>query len=79
MVALDGPAAVSSGHSLHHHLKVYHLAGSELRIATKGRVTAVVVDPETGETVGGFSGSQILPLEVFPPIADRAFGIRAGI
>ena len=68
MVALDGPATVSSGHTLHHQLTVHNLAGSELRIATNGRVTAVVVDPQTGEAVGGFSGLQTLPLKVFQAI-----------
>ena len=68
MVALDGPATVSSGHTLHHQLTVHNLAGSELRIATNGGVTAVVVDPQTGETVGGFSGLQTVPLKVFHAI-----------
>jgi hypothetical protein len=64
-VALDGPAAVSSGHTLHHYLTVQNLTGSELQIATNGRVTGSVVDPQTGETVGGFSGAQTVPLIVF--------------
>jgi hypothetical protein len=34
--ALDGPAVVSSGHTLHHHLTVHNLTGSELQIATSG-------------------------------------------
>jgi hypothetical protein len=67
-VALDGPATVSSGHTLHHHLTVHNLTGSELQIATNGRVTGSVVDPQTGETVGGFSGAQTLPLKVFRAI-----------
>jgi hypothetical protein len=44
------------------------LTGSELQIATNGGVTAAVVDPQTGETVGGFSGMQTLPLKVFRAI-----------
>ena len=69
MAALDGPAVVSSGHALHHHLTLHNLTGSELQIATNGGVTAVVVDPQTGETVGGFSGMQTLPLKVFRAIS----------
>jgi hypothetical protein len=67
--ALDGPAVVSSGRALRHHLTVHNLTGSELQLATNGGVTAAVVDPQTGETVGGFSGAQTLPLKVFraPP------------
>jgi hypothetical protein len=55
-VALDGPAAVSSGHTLCHHLSVHN------------RVTAAVVDPQTGETVGGFPGARLLRLKVFRAI-----------
>jgi len=75
MVALDGPATVSSGHTLHHRLTVHNLTGSELQIATNGGVTAVVVDPQTGEAVGGFSGLQTLPLKVFQAIPDGSVRI----
>ena len=75
MVALDDPAAVSSGHTLHHHLTVHDLTGSELQIAANGRVTAAVVDPQTGETVGGFSGIQTLPLKVFRAISGGSMRI----
>jgi hypothetical protein len=64
-VTLDEIALVSSGHTLHHHLTVHNLIGSELHLATNGGATAVVVDPQTGETVGGFSGLQTLPLKIF--------------
>lgn len=64
-VALDGPAVVSSGRTLHHHLTVHNLTGSELQIATNGHLTAAVVDPQTGEVVGGFSGWQTQPLIFF--------------
>jgi hypothetical protein len=62
-VTMDEIALVSSGHTLHHHLTVHNLIGSEL-LLTNGRVTAVV-DPQTGETVGGFSGAQTLNLKLF--------------
>lgn len=62
---LDGPATVRSGDTLTHGLLVTNLTGQELQIATNGHLTATVVDPETGETVGGFSGPQLLPLIVF--------------
>ena len=61
-VTLDDIALVSSGHTLHHHLTVRNLIGSELLLATNG---AVVVDLQTGETVGGFSGLQTLNLKFF--------------
>jgi hypothetical protein len=62
---LDGPATVRSGRTLRHGLLLRNLASAELQIATNGQVTAAVVDPQTGEVVGGFSGAQTLPLVVF--------------
>jgi len=57
---LDGPAVVRSGHTLRHGLLLRNLTGQQLQIATNGQVTGVVVDPQTGEVVGGFSGMQTL-------------------
>jgi hypothetical protein len=62
---LDGPAVVGSGHTLRHGLLLRNLTGRELQIATNGQVTATVVDPHTGEMVGGFAGFQHLPLVIF--------------
>jgi hypothetical protein len=62
---LAGPAVVSSGHTLRHGLRLRNLTARELQIATNGQVTAAVVDPYTGEIVGGFAGSQHLPLIIF--------------
>jgi hypothetical protein len=64
-VELDGPAVVRSGHTLRHGLLLRSLSGRELQIATNGQVTPAVVDLQTGEVVGGFSGAQSLPLVVF--------------
>jgi hypothetical protein len=62
---LAGPAVVSSGHTLRHGLLLTNRTGGELEIATNGQVTADVVDPHTGEVVGGFAGPQVLPLIIF--------------
>ena len=62
---LAGPAVVSSGQSLQHGLLLRNITGRELQIATNGQVTAAVVDPHTGEVVGGFAGFQHLPLIIF--------------
>jgi hypothetical protein len=62
---LDGPALVRSGHTLRHGLLVRSRSGAELAIATNGHVTAEVVDPDSGEVVGGFSGWQSPPLIMF--------------
>src|SRR5215469_9969548 len=64
-VELDGPAVVRSGHTLRHSLLLHNLSGRELQIATNGQVTAAVVDLQTGEVVGGFSGWQTAPLVIF--------------
>jgi hypothetical protein len=62
-VALDGPAAVRSGHTLRHGLLLRNHSGDHLQIpATNGHLTTAVVDPDTGEVVGGFAGAQALSL-----------------
>ena len=62
---LGGPAVVRSGHTLRHGLLLRNRTGGELQIATNGHVTACIVDAQTGEEVGGFSGAQTLPLIMF--------------
>lgn len=62
---LDGPATVRSGHTLQHGLLLRNLTGHAVQIATNGGLTAAVVDPATGETVGGFAGFQTAPLVTF--------------
>lgn len=64
---------VSSGQTLRHGLLLRNLTVRELRIATSGQVTADVVDPRTGEVMGGFSGAQRLPLIIFR-VAPRDTG-----
>jgi hypothetical protein len=68
-VTLDGPAVVPSGHQLLHGLLLVNQAGAELEIATNGQLSAGVLDPVTGERVGGFAGAQAMPLIIFraPP------------
>jgi hypothetical protein len=53
---LDGPAVVRSGHTLWHGLLVGNL--TRQRLTVLGHLTAVVVDPHTGQVAGGFSGVQ---------------------
>jgi hypothetical protein len=64
-VELDGPATVRSGETLRHGLVVRNLSGQVLPVTTNGAVTAVVVDPQTGQVVGGFAEAQIMPLIMF--------------
>ena len=77
---LDGPAVVRSGHTLRHGLLISNRTGAELEIATNGQVTAFVVDPGTGEVVGGYSGFQTLPLVMFrvPPGGTKRIPLIIG-
>jgi hypothetical protein len=68
------------GETLHHGLLVCNLSGRVLPVATNGEVTAVVVDPKSGQVVGGFAEAQHMPLIMFrggagggraDPAADR--------
>jgi hypothetical protein len=62
---LDGPAIVRSGQTLSHGLLLHNFTDRQLQIATNGSLTAVIVDPQSAEVVGGFSGAQSLPLVIF--------------
>jgi hypothetical protein len=64
-VELDGPAVVKSGQELRHGLLLRNSTDSELPVLTNGTVFADVVDPQTGETVGGFYGPRTLALMIF--------------
>ena len=56
---------MKSGQSLDHGLLLSNRSGQELQIATNGGLTAAVVDPATGEVVGGFAGFQTTGLVWF--------------
>jgi hypothetical protein len=62
---LEGPAIVGSGESLGHGLLLTNLIGQDVQIETNGHVTADVVDPNTGEVIGGSSMPHLAPLIVF--------------
>jgi len=62
-VELDGPAVVRSGHTLHHDLLVHNPTDWDVWLAF-GNYNAVVVDPLTGEVVGGYAGAVTMPLHI---------------
>jgi len=64
-VELDGLAVVRSGHTLRHGLLLSNRSADAVHLATNGQLTAVVVDPESQQVVGGFAGAQVMPLIVF--------------
>ncbi len=57
---MDQPTEVRSGYSFQGTMYVRNLRSEELRVLTNGRVTGVVVDPSSGEVVGGFAGAQAM-------------------
>jgi hypothetical protein len=71
---LDGPAVIGSGHTLWHGLLLRNLTDRDLEIVTNGQVTAEIVDPRSGEVVGGYPGMQTLKAVVFavaPATSER--------
>jgi hypothetical protein len=56
---------VQSGNDLMSTLVARNNYPAELAVETNGQVTALVVDPKTGERVGGFTGAQHLPRVLF--------------
>jgi hypothetical protein len=59
-VRVDQPIEVRSGYSFGGAMHVRNLRAEELRLLTNGRVTGAVVDPSSGEVVGGFAGAQVM-------------------
>ena len=64
-VTLDAPIVVASGHHVNGALRVHNLSADQIVIKTNGVVTAQVVDPRSGEMIGGYTGYQIAPLVSF--------------
>ncbi len=62
-VELDGPAVIRSGHTLCHDLLVHNPTDRDVWLAF-GNFNAVVVDPRTGEVVGGYAGPVTAPLHI---------------
>lgn len=70
-VALDGPLTVRSGEMAHHGLLVHNLGRHDVLIGTTGELIADVVDPATGDVVGGYSGAVRLMLQIFTVAPDK--------
>lgn len=64
-VRLARPLVVRSGYDLHSELFVINRSTAPLVIENNGTQFGRVLDPATGEVVGGFSGARILPLVRF--------------
>jgi hypothetical protein len=73
-VTLDGPLQVRTGEMAHHGLLVRNLGARDVVIGTTGELIAEVVDPATGQVVGGYPGAVRLMLATFtvaPGAAER--------
>ena len=68
-VALDGPLAIRSGHQAVHGLLVTSRTADPVRIEASLHVVPQVVDPSSGEVVGGYSGVIFAVRKIFvvPP------------
>lgn len=60
--SLMHPVSVTSGAHAHAELSLRNTGPADLVLLTTGGVVASVVDPATGEPVGGWSGAQTAPL-----------------
>ena len=74
-VSVDKDLEVKSGRNLESTLRLWNQGDHEVVTHNNGRVTARVIDPETMETVGGFSGAQTLPLVPFCAAAGESVEI----
>jgi len=63
--ALDGPLRIRSGHAALHGLLVGNHGPGDLEIQTSGELIPTVVDPASGQLVGGYSGAVTAVLKTF--------------
>jgi hypothetical protein len=60
-VSFDDPVVVRSGYSTHSSVRIHNHRDQQIVLKTNGTLTARIVDPGSGDVVGGFSGLQHLP------------------
>jgi hypothetical protein len=69
---LEGEARLRSGHHTTTGLRVYNLTATAIAVSTLGSLTASVLDPATGDRVGGYTGYVPVPLIWFTVPAGGA-------
>jgi len=69
-VALTGDLEVRSGLEARGELRLVNRGAAELALWTNGQVIGRVVEPETREAIGGFSGAMKLPAVAFRVAPD---------
>ena len=73
-ISLDGPLRIRSGHFALHRLLVGNHGSRELQIETSGELITTVVDPASGQLVGGYSGAikaMLMTFTVAPGATER--------
>jgi hypothetical protein len=63
---LDGSLSIAAGQTVRHAVLLTASTNRPMTVHTNGGLTADVVDPSNGRIVGGFVGSQSMPLVEFP-------------
>ena len=63
--ALDGPLIIRRGETVLHDLLVTNIGSRRLGFGTNGKIIGKIVDPESGQSVGGFCGPQPMPYVEF--------------
>jgi hypothetical protein len=74
-VSLRDELEVRSGFDAISELQLRNLGSRELTIRTNGNLTARVLDPVSGEVVGGFVGAQPTPGVVFRLVAGETTSV----
>jgi hypothetical protein len=79
-VSLESEIVVGSGRTTHGALLIHNRGRAEVVIDTNGGVTARVVDPQSGNGVGGFFGAQAAPLFKYtmPPAGTVSIPLLVG-
>lgn len=65
VLELDGSLSIRSGQTATHSLLLLNTSDRPITVKTNGSLTAVITDPATGTTVGGFTGVENQPLITF--------------
>ncbi len=74
-VSVDKDLEVKSGKNLESTMRLWNNGDHEVVTHNNGRVTARVIDPETMEIIGGFSGAQTMPRVRFGAAAGESVEI----
>jgi hypothetical protein len=71
---------VASGHDVTSTVRVHNHQDRSEMLATNGQITGRVINPRTGDVVGGFAGFQTMPRITFeiPPHASASVPLLIG-